>query len=84
MFAAPIASTEKAGMQETKKSAASRRSFVEPESLYYFLIKSINIVCRALRGSSVAQNYLDCYAVCAARFVNLPRSALVFSLLIEK
>ncbi|EFB89386.1 hypothetical protein HMPREF7215_0148 [Pyramidobacter piscolens W5455] len=31
---------------------------------------------RALRGSSVAQDYLDRCAVCAARFVNLPRSAL--------
>lgn len=52
--------------------------------LYSFLIESVNIVFWGLRGSSVAQDYLDCCAVCATRFVNLPRSAPVFSFLIKK
>ena len=47
-------------------------------------MESVNIVFRGLRGSSVAQNYLDCRAVRAALFVNLPRSALVSGFLPEK
>lgn len=39
------------------------------------------MVFKALRGSSVTQYYLDC---CVARFVNLPRSTLVFKFLIKK
>ena len=36
---------------------------------------------RALRRNSVARDHIDC---CAARFVNLPRSALAFGFLIEQ
>ncbi|EFB90296.1 hypothetical protein HMPREF7215_1208 [Pyramidobacter piscolens W5455] len=44
------------------------------------MIKGVNIVCRALRGGPVAQDYLDRCAVC----VTLPRRVLVFGLVIEK
>lgn len=56
--------------------------------LHWLLMESINIVRWARRGSSVAQGYPNCDAICTACFVNLPRRAFSFfnqeKVLIEK